>query len=345
MGRYPTFLVADYVDVLRHIYHWSIEDIERKTGLVNLPLRGKHLERYPNDRIVLRLIVALDELGYFKEHELSFADHQYRQQLQLPPPVTTLRMIIAELFNSSSVEEFLQCAVRRFNSLSEANRLWYERTETSVRICHQYYYEEENFSGPQRFFMFLILKLRQVFNVDVCSVRVQFSAQGTRDAPGFTKRTGCAIENAGEFSFIEVGGNYPKYTNPAHNRLTQIAIGESLDELMEPVENDLVDSVTRILERNLGDSGRSLDIEATASFLGMSRATLHRRLAEKGVSFKALRSQSRFNLAARLLRNTSQDITSISALLGYSELSSFCRAFKIANDCSPKAYRCLHQKE
>ena len=345
MGRYPTFLVADYVDVLRHIYHWSLEDIERKTGLVNQPLRGKHLERYPNDRTVLRLIVALDELGYFKERELSFADHQYRQQLKLPPPVTALRLIIGELFNTSGVEEFLQCAVRRFNSLSEATRLWYERTDTSVRICHQYYYEEENFSGPQRFFLFLVLKLRQVFNVNVDSIRIQFAAQGIRDAPGFVKRTGCAINNAGEFSFIEVSGNYKAYTNPAHNRLTQIAIGESLDELMEPVENDLVDSVTQILERNLGDSGRSLDIEATASLLGMSRATLHRRLAEKGISFKELRSKSRFNLAARLLRSTSLDITAISALLGYSELSSFCRAFKIANACSPMAYRYLHQKE
>ena len=345
MGRYPTFLVADYVDVLRHIYHWSLEDIERKTGLVNQPLRGKHLERYPNDRTVLRLIAALDELGYFKERELSFADHQYRQQLKLPPPVTALRLIIGELFNTSGVEEFLQCAVRRFNSLSEATRLWYERTDTSVRICHQYYYEEENFSGPQRFFLFLVLKLRQVFNVNVDSIRIQFAAQGIRDAPGFVKRTGCAINSAGEFSFIEVSGDYKAYTNPAHNRLTQVAIGESLDELMEPVENDLVDSVTQILERNLGDSGRSLDIEATASLLGMSRATLHRRLAEKGISFKELRSKSRFNLAARLLRSTSLDITAISALLGYSELSSFCRAFKIANACSPMAYRYLHQKE
>lgn len=113
---------------------------------------------------------------------------------------------------------------------------------------------------------------------------------------------------------------------------------------MEPVEIDLVDSVTRMLERNLGEIRRSLDIAATASMLGMSRATLHRRPAEKGVSFKELRSASRLNLAARLLRTTNQEVTEISAILGYSGLSAFCRAFKIAKSCSPMEYRYLHQK-
>lgn len=177
---YPTFLVADYTDVLRHIYHWSIDDITRKTGMVSLPMRGKHLERYPNDRVVLRLIMALDELGYFRERELSFADHEYRKQLKLPAPVTVLRLIIGELFNTG--------------------------------------------------FMFVVRKLRQVLDVPVESINIQFTERGIRDESCFIRRTGCTFNKTSDFSFIEVVGNFQAYTNKTHNASTQTAIGEALDD-------------------------------------------------------------------------------------------------------------------
>jgi AraC-like DNA-binding protein len=339
MGRYPTFQVADYVDVLRHIYQWPLERIARHTGVEKEILRSKTLARYPNDKAVLKLIQTLDELDYFGEKELSFGNHRYRQTLKLPPPVTAVRLIIAEMYNAQTVEEFSQCVVRRFNSLSEATKLWLEHSGGAIRICHQYYYEEENFGGPQRTFVFFVRHLKEIFGLDESALKVTFFKHGIRDARGFVKLTGCPITSEGNFSSVEIASGYQKYVNKASSPVAQIAIGEALDDLLEPHEIDFVATVESLLERNLAELRRSLDIEATASQLGMSRATLHRRLAEAGVSFRELRSRSRLAYAAYLLRTTVRDIASISTILGYSESSAFCRAFKAQHDCSPNEYR------
>lgn len=342
MGRYPTFTVNDYVDVLRHLYHWSPERIARHTGVEHPPTRSQTLTRYPNDRHVLRLVSTLDELGYFRERELSLSDHHYRHKLKLSPPTTVLRLIIAELHSSRNIADFLRCAVRRFNSLSEATRLWCEQTDTAVRICHQYFYDEENFGGPQRFFLFIIKGLREVFGIDAARIKVKFAASGIRDEAGFIARAGCGITSDGDYSMIEIGVDYAGYVNPAINPSALRAIGEALDDLMEPVEIDLLASVERILERHLAEHHRSLDIEATALLLGMSRATLHRRFAEQGQSFRTLRGKTRLAYAAQLLRSTPLSITQISASLGYSASSAFCRAFKAQHNRSPMDYRNIY---
>jgi len=344
MGRYPAWVVKEYYDALRDIYGWTTRDIETATGVAGAAAPGGTAQRYPNDRHVLALMRVLDGLGYYSDQQLRMADDAQRAALGFPPPATAMRLVIAELRNSATVADFLSCAAARLGKVAKHCTLWTESIPGgALRLCHSFVYAEENFSGPQRLFVFLLLHLQALFAIDRSLIRVTFPAFGIRDPQGFTARTGCAFNRDGAISSIELDAAVIACTNPLHNPLSSKAVAEALDDLLAGLDdNSLTAAVERLLEQHLAQQHRSLDIAAVAACLGISRATLFRRLREEGELFRDLRSRSRLAHAARLLRTTKRDIGVISAALGYSETSAFSRAFKAQNGISPNEYRLKH---
>ncbi|MET0532513.1 MAG: helix-turn-helix transcriptional regulator [Microvirga sp.] len=76
-----------------------------------------------------------------------------------------------------------------------------------------------------------------------------------------------------------------------------------------------------------------------ASLLAMSRRTFDRRLKSRGISYKALANEIRFEVACRLLQDTEMSLSQIAAALGYSEASAFTRAFRRWSGRTPTAWR------
>lgn len=62
--------------------------------------------------------------------------------------------------------------------------------------------------------------------------------------------------------------------------------------------------------------------------LGLSARSFHRRLSEQGMSFQTLTEETRRELAEGLLRDARYSLAEIAFLTGFSEQSSFTRAFK-----------------
>jgi AraC-like DNA-binding protein len=106
---------------------------------------------------------------------------------------------------------------------------------------------------------------------------------------------------------------------------------------LPPAEPTFVDDVKQALARELpvGEADQS----ALAKSLGMSRRTMQRRLAEAGTSFQDVLDETRREATERLLRKGSMSLTDVAFALGYSEISSFYRAFKRWTGTSPQAYR------
>jgi len=76
-----------------------------------------------------------------------------------------------------------------------------------------------------------------------------------------------------------------------------------------------------------------------ASGLGLSARSFHRRLSEHGMSFQTLTENTRRDLAEGLLRDESHSLAEIAFLTGFSEQSSFTRAFKRWVGTTPASYR------
>ncbi|WP_371998878.1 AraC family transcriptional regulator ligand-binding domain-containing protein (plasmid) [Tistrella mobilis] len=82
---------------------------------------------------------------------------------------------------------------------------------------------------------------------------------------------------------------------------------------------------------------------AAARALGLSRATLARRLASSGMSFRLVRDELRRDLACSLLRRTELSLADIAERLGFSEPSAFQRAFRQWTGQPPARWRRLNR--
>ena len=76
-----------------------------------------------------------------------------------------------------------------------------------------------------------------------------------------------------------------------------------------------------------------------AAVMGVSVRTLQRRLAEHGVDFSSIVERTRFEAAMRLMADRSIGLLEIALDLGYSDLSSFSRAFRRWTGVSPGRFR------
>lgn len=81
------------------------------------------------------------------------------------------------------------------------------------------------------------------------------------------------------------------------------------------------------------------DLAQLASSLRYSSATLQRKLRDEELSYKQLKDELRRDLAVDLLSYTTQPSAEVAARLGFSEPSTFHRAFKKWTGLSPGAFR------
>lgn len=101
--------------------------------------------------------------------------------------------------------------------------------------------------------------------------------------------------------------------------------------------NNTVKQVTALIQQTISDQNQSID--NIANLLGISRRTLQRRLSEQGVIFKHLLQDIRIKTACWYLTSSAIDMTLLSHMLGYSDISGFSRAFKRAMGQSPLKWR------
>lgn len=120
-------------------------------------------------------------------------------------------------------------------------------------------------------------------------------------------------------------------------------LGRYLDQLAEQVLEGLVpggtfsEKVERALWAQIKEGRPQLESVATA--LAMSPRTLQRRLREEGASFVVLLDKFRHEFSLLLLEDRELAVYEVAYLLGYSEPSTFYRAFRRWTDLSPQEYR------
>jgi AraC-like DNA-binding protein len=102
-------------------------------------------------------------------------------------------------------------------------------------------------------------------------------------------------------------------------------------------ESDIINQVKRAIIETL-PSGTPSD-EAIARQLLVSSRTLQRRLADKGTNFRTLVLEVRRELAEKYIADRTMPLAEISYMLGFSDTSSFSRAFKQWTGDSPAIFR------
>ncbi|MFC3612895.1 AraC family transcriptional regulator [Lutimaribacter marinistellae] len=102
-------------------------------------------------------------------------------------------------------------------------------------------------------------------------------------------------------------------------------------------EPELIERAKAAIAQSLSDGVPKMP--EIAHSLGLSARSFHRRLSEHGMNFQSLTDETRRGLAEGLLRDARHSLTEIAFLTGFSEQSSFTRAFKRWAGTTPANYR------
>jgi AraC-like DNA-binding protein len=80
-------------------------------------------------------------------------------------------------------------------------------------------------------------------------------------------------------------------------------------------------------------------MQTTAVALNQSTRTLGRRLMDEGTTFHQIKDALRRDVAVQMLAKTRKSVDTISAAIGFSNITVFHRAFKTWTGGTPRSYR------
>ena len=104
-----------------------------------------------------------------------------------------------------------------------------------------------------------------------------------------------------------------------------------------PAAGDFVGSLRDVLGTLVKDGTTSL--QEAAETLRLHPRTLQRRLLDGGTTYQDVLNEARFRLATRLLSEPGSTITEVACAVGYSDRSSFSRAFRHYAGIAPQQYK------
>ena len=104
-------------------------------------------------------------------------------------------------------------------------------------------------------------------------------------------------------------------------------------------KGDIVSQVKAVILEHLGEGGICESVVAQS--LHTSTRNLNRKLNAENTSFKGLLLETRSELASQYINDPGLTLTEITYMLGFSEISSFSRAYKRWTGQSPSAARKL----
>jgi len=166
---------------------------------------------------------------------------------------------------------------------------------------------------------------------------------GRFDNQPLQDRVGCRVHGRAEANAVAFPVDLLDRPLPTANRLMFNLLGSYLGQLQAASRADFVGQVETYVRSALS-SGRC-SVEGCADHLGTSSRTLQKRLTRAGVKFSDLVQAERIKLAKQALMRNDGSLNDIAFRLGYSEQTSFGRAFKRSTGLTPQAFRSAENRK
>ncbi|MEM1431033.1 MAG: AraC family transcriptional regulator [Pseudomonadota bacterium] len=180
---------------------------------------------------------------------------------------------------------------------------------------------------------------RQVSPMPFSPVEVQIKHAAPASISAHEAYFGCPVRFGAALDALLLDGDALAQPNKLGDEgITRFLLSHLEAELNEIREEATLETLTKdAIARSLSEGlPKMADI---ARALGMSARSFHRRLSEQGLSFQTLTETTRQELAEGLLRDERHSLAEIAFLTGFSEQSSFSRAFKRWVGHTPARYR------
>ena len=154
----------------------------------------------------------------------------------------------------------------------------------------------------------------------------------------------CELQFDSDASVMVMDSAVADHPLPGFNaQLVNLFEQQIVDYLAQLDKQDIVGRTKSVIFEQL-PSGH-VSVEGVAAELNSSVRTLRRKLRDKGTSFKELLTQTRRELGERYIHDHSISLTEIAFLLGFSDSSSFSRAYRTWTGQSPSEQRSSQHAE
>ena len=256
-------------------------------------------------------------------------------------PLGAYKVIDFMASNAPTVGEAFRYAARYFWLINTAIKLLIDESGDSVT------FDVEDETGPtgvsrpyaEYCLAVFLLHVRGDTGVPFPVRRVTFVHRAPADISEHERIFGCPVEFEAEHNRLYIGRNeWETRTTNAQPGVLQL-LTEHADLLLQklPKAPDLVERTRKAIGERLRGGDSSL--ESVASELGMSGRSLQRHLRELGYSYQALSDEVRAATARLYLEQPDIAIAEVAYLLGFSDQSTFNRAFKRWTGFTPKQAR------
>ena len=180
---------------------------------------------------------------------------------------------------------------------------------------------------------------RNIASPDFAPTSVEFQHDAPSDTNEHEQLFRCPIEFRAPSNKLSFSSSFLALPIAKADARLCALLDRHAEELLAkfPPQHSLVDQVRSIIATELRGGDPSL--ERVADALNLTPRTLQRKLQDLGASHNELLDQMRRQLAMRYLREDEMAICEVAYLLGFSESSSFHRAFKRWTGLTPKEFR------
>lgn len=231
-------------------------------------------------------------------------------------------------------------AQRYLPLLHQSDGIVIEPLNTQIRLRWTTHYGPSNQTSDEVYYS-AILRIIQTClgRKDITFDSIGFAFEEPAYSNEFQKIFRCPIQWAlpnTEIIFQQSHLSLPvdQYNNDLHALLKREAVNH---KGAITHDHEFICCVTQALEDGLQNG--TFSATHVSRKLGMSRSTLHRRLSEQQLSFNVLLQRLRCEKAKIHLVNKKLQVTEIAYLLGYSDSSSFTRAYQEWTGETPTVYR------
>ncbi len=188
----------------------------------------------------------------------------------------------------------------------------------------------------------LIQFARSVTENRFAPLRVKLHCSARSPQADYERVFGCPVEFGGSESEVWFEPALLDYRSPRWDPdLLELHEELAQKRLSDLHRRDLVERIRKVLSQRL--ELESCDLEEVAHEVGLAPRRLRFELSRAGTSFSQIVTDFRFALARRLLTRTDESIDNIVYLTGFSEPSTFYRAFKRWSGMTPVQYRERHR--
>ena len=240
---------------------------------------------------------------------------------------------------SSSLHTALDRFARYMAILTEGAILSIDETETELSVHLQY--KKISRQQPTRtdsFMAMLLAMCRANCGEDFYPSSISLTHAEPADSSEFEALFACPIYfNSPENRFNLSKQQADKHLTSSSPRLAQLSDQLIIEALAKLDKNNIIEQVKAEILHQLPSA--NVTDSSVAKAINMSQRSLQRKLQQQGSSFKYLLNDLRSELAQHYIQDSNLSLLDIAFMLGFSEYSSFSRAFKRWTGLSPSACR------